>query len=210
MNPRAAAGVFNAAISFRSAPPMKDLAPAPVSIMARRSLFVSVICLIVGGSWIRRGVFRAFCFVGRVIVILARVPVLRRVRVVRILEAILWVYLLGLALLKSSVFRGVCCLFGLVHVVFGSSCKQKSTEVECGESSSYRSSGDNCSEDVIVEKDEEINGILAICFVIMLTWWHKGSNKRPLLCYHCESSLYIRDFPLWKESICNNAGKSRQ
>lgn len=88
MNPRAAAGESNAAISLRSAPPMKDLGPAPVRIMARRSLFVSVISLMVDGSWVRRGVFRAFCFVGRVIVIFARVPVLRRVRVVRILDVI--------------------------------------------------------------------------------------------------------------------------
>jgi hypothetical protein len=40
-----------------------------------------------------------------------------------------------------------------------SSRRPKSTEVECGESLSYRSSGGNCSEDVMVEKDKEINGI---------------------------------------------------
>lgn len=42
---------------------------------------------------------------------------------------------------------------------FGSSRRPKSTEAECGESSSYRSSGGNCSEDVMAEKDKEINGI---------------------------------------------------
>jgi hypothetical protein len=67
---------------------MKDLDPAPVRIIDSRSFLVSVSSFIAEDRPDRRGVFRAFCFEGRVIVIFARVPVLRGVMVVRILDVI--------------------------------------------------------------------------------------------------------------------------
>lgn len=63
---------------------MKAFGPAPVRIMQRRSLFWEVRELMAWGSWVRRGVLRAFSLVGREIVRWAIVPVLRWVRRVRI------------------------------------------------------------------------------------------------------------------------------
>lgn len=67
-----------------SAPPMKDLGPAPVRTMARRSVVSVLTFLMDWGRESSRGVFRAFSLFGREIVIWAIVPALRRVRVVRI------------------------------------------------------------------------------------------------------------------------------
>jgi hypothetical protein len=80
---RAEAGESRNAISAISAPPMKAFGPAPVRIMQRRSLFWEVREWIAWGSWVRRGVLRAFSFVGREIVRWAIVPVARWVRRVR-------------------------------------------------------------------------------------------------------------------------------
>lgn len=84
MNARASAGESKRAISAMSAPPMKDLDPAPVSTTQRRSAFWEVRDWRVWGRASRREVLRAFSLVGREIVTCAIVPVLRRVRVVRI------------------------------------------------------------------------------------------------------------------------------
>lgn len=81
---RAEAGESRRAISAISAPPTKAFGPAPVRIMQSRSLFWEVRELIVRGSWVRRGVLRAFSLVGREIVRWAIVPDLRWVRRVRI------------------------------------------------------------------------------------------------------------------------------
>lgn len=84
MNASAARGEFNCAISDISAPPMKDLGPAPVRTMPRRSSFWDVIDSTVFGSCSRRGVLRAFSLAGREIVRWAIDPVVLRVMLVRI------------------------------------------------------------------------------------------------------------------------------
>lgn len=81
---RAEAGEPRRAISAISAPPMKDLGPAPVRIMQIRSLCWEVRESMAWGSWVRREVLRAFSLVGREIVRWAIVPVARWARRVRI------------------------------------------------------------------------------------------------------------------------------
>lgn len=72
MNILAAAGFGGmAAISAMSAPPMKDLGPAPVRIMASRLGWEEVSVWIVVGSAVRRWLFNALSFAGREIVMVA-------------------------------------------------------------------------------------------------------------------------------------------
>jgi len=82
MNARAEAESKDA-ISDRSAPPMKAF-PAPVIVTARRSLWTCM-SLRVEGICLRRGVFRAFSFVGRIIVRWAILPLAWCFRVVWII-----------------------------------------------------------------------------------------------------------------------------
>jgi hypothetical protein len=62
---------------------MKDLDPAPVRMMQRRSAWLAVRVLMIWGNWVRRGLLRAFSLAGREIVRWAIVPLVRRVRAVR-------------------------------------------------------------------------------------------------------------------------------